>query len=357
VKGTLLAEDSFCFGRSASITYQVTVEKQYRCTCSKLTKASKTIVKPWKLTEDETFSSYTSWQQNMLYVLNQEYSNKSFLKPASVWLPTSAEDPVRGLTDEHNDGAKKEDKIINLNVMLGYVAQFAPHYLTREIIDGSTSINSVWHTLRAYYGFQQSETQFMKFASISWDGISAERPERLYRRILAHLSDNLLTADSKLLHNGKMQTKDEVLSPTVERLAVLKWMELIHPKLSALVARTFAYDLQRKTLKDLQPQICDGIEQFLEELNRDEVQASRVFASRKPHTSRGLNTINPQNHSAESARLKSVSFMATHWEIANSLAMKKSGTCAHSVLTYAQMSSQKWRTHTMSMRQKSRLND
>jgi hypothetical protein len=39
-------------------------------------------------------------------------------------------------------------------------------------------------------------------------------------------------------------------------------MELIHPKLPIFVQRTFAYDLQRMTLKDLQPQIVDALDGF-----------------------------------------------------------------------------------------------
>ena len=98
---------------------------------------------------------------------------------------------------------------------------------------------------------------------------------------LAHLQDNLLRAGTKLKHNGVDVTTDEILSPTVERLAVLRWMELIHPKLPALVARTFAYDLQRMTLKDIQPQIADGLENFLEELNRDDapIQVSKAYSA------------------------------------------------------------------------------
>ena len=61
-------------------------------------------------------------------------------------------------------------------------------------------------------------------------------------------------------------------------------MELIHPSLPALVQRTFAYDLQRMTLKDLQPQITDALDGFLEELRQNEVEASRVFI---PHSGHG----------------------------------------------------------------------
>ena len=55
------------------------------------------------------------------------------------------------------------------------------------------------------------------------------------------------------------------------------WMELIHPGLPALVKRTFAFDLQRMPLKDLQPQICDAIDGFLKELKHEDVKVSRAW--------------------------------------------------------------------------------
>ena len=64
----------------------------------------------------------------------------------------------------------------------------------------------------------------------------------------------------------------------MERLAVLRWMELLHPRLPQLVARTFAYDLQRMTLKDIQPQIVDALDGFLAELKNEEVTSARIDA-------------------------------------------------------------------------------
>ena len=162
--------------------------------------------------------------------------------------------------------------------MLGLISQWVPHYLASDITQkNSISLDSIWQAIRKYYGFQQSETQFMKFTSITWE--DGERPERLYQRILAHLQDNLLRKDSKLKHDGVTPTHDEDISPTVERLAVLRWMELIHPSLPVLVQRTFAFDLQRMTLKDIQPQIVDALDGFLEEIRSEEVKSARVHTS------------------------------------------------------------------------------
>ena len=144
--------------------------------------ASKAL-KPWRLTEEETFSSFTSWKLHLTYVLNQTSVNQPFLLATSAdakWMKSTTEH--RGLKDTA-DGLKKEEKALNLTSMLGYISQFVPHYLATDIVNNSTSMESIWNTIRQYYGFQHSEVNFIKFASIKWEGMGSERPERLYRRL------------------------------------------------------------------------------------------------------------------------------------------------------------------------------
>ena len=109
----------------------------------------------------------------------------------------------------------------------------------------------------------------------------------MYQRILDHLQDNLLQKDSKLNHDGEISTTNEEINPTVERLAVLRWIELIHPKIPTLVQRTFAYDLQHATLKDLQPPIADALDGFMDEIQEEEARSDRVrtrLCKHKPTT-------------------------------------------------------------------------
>jgi hypothetical protein len=259
--------------------------------------------KPWMLTEEETFASYSKWQANIVYNLHKDAEFAPFLREGATWLPQRPDSPYRGFR-----GHSKEVQAANLNMMLTRLAQWVPHYLSNDIISESTSMPYIWNTIRSYYGFQQSEVQFMAFSQITWEGPNKERPERLYRRILSHLHDNLLKRDCKLKHNDKTQSVDEAISPTVERLAVLRWMELIHPRLTQLVARTFAYDLQRMTLKDIQPQIAHGLPGFLEELQREDVQASSSQVSyslpvEEPvHAARAFSAYPPRRQSRPQTR-------------------------------------------------------
>ena len=92
---------------------------------------------------------------------------------------------------------------------------------------------------------------------------TGERPGRYYRRLMAHVSDNLLTPDSSLKHNGENCTVKEDMSATLERFVLVRWLNILHPGLPVLVQRTFAFDLQRTTLKNLQFRIYDAMEGLL----------------------------------------------------------------------------------------------
>lgn len=231
------------------------------------------------LTEEETFSSFTAWQSRMKAVLRKDAHYTRFLVKGSDsnWSKCSEKKECRGLVDDtEGDKTKKEVKLLHLTGMLEEIAQWAPHYLTHDIVEESTSVESVWNIIRAYYQFQQNEVQFMSLLSIEWGGINTERPEHLYRRIISHIHDNLLKKDGQLKYNNQTPTEDEKLTPTVERLAILHWLQLIDPKLPASVIKSFSNELQTMTLKDLQPQISSSIPSLLEEIKQGEAQANFI---------------------------------------------------------------------------------
>lgn len=231
---------------------------------------------PRQLTEEETPSSFKNWQNILFTNLSCHELYKDFCKDGVTWEKVKANNPKRGFTGD--DALVKAG---NLNSMLNVISSYVPPHLATNILNNSTCLDDVWETIKVYFRFDQSsEAQFMKLEDIKWetDTSPPERPQRLYQRILAHFQDNLLQKNSKLKYHGETQTENEVMSPTVERFAVMKWMQLIHPKIPALVKRTFAYDLQRATLADLQPQICDALDGFLQEIRDEEAHVDRTRA-------------------------------------------------------------------------------
>ena len=234
--------------------------------------------KPWHLTEKETFSSFASWQSNVKYYLSTNDEFAPYL--SAQWQKSSTAN--RGFADDPADQANRKtavQKVFILERMLGIIAQYAPSYLRTEITTKSTSLASVWKSIRKYYSLQKSEINFLKISRIHRE--EEERYETLFQRILAHLEDNLITVESGIIHDGAAPTEDEVLSPTAERLAVYIWMTLIDQRLPDFVARQYAHDLQTKSIKEIQPLIVDNMESLLAGINAEEnIQISYTSASR-----------------------------------------------------------------------------
>ncbi len=259
--------------------------------------------------ENETFSSLCSWINRMKGILRKDSHYVRFLVadgPDSKWKTVAEGVDCRGLTDDAagDPKVKKEVKLLYLTGMLEEIAEWTNHWLEPQIINESTSIEGVWDIIRSYFHYQQTEVQFISLLKIQWEGPIKERPEHLYRRIMGHIHDNLLKKDGKLQYLQKPLTKNEEMTPTIERLAILHWLQLIDTKLPQLVVKTFSNELQTKTLKDIQPQISSSIDSLLEELKQndaqanflqinEEIQASRVSSRRFTRSTRSSQISKP----------------------------------------------------------------
>ena len=97
--------------------------------------------KPWKLTEEESFASFTSWKHNLIYTLSRDDSCSPFLQQNVEWQKLTSGNPHRGFTDDadKDHGLTKLQKVAKLQQMLGLITQWVPHYLANDITNNSTS--------------------------------------------------------------------------------------------------------------------------------------------------------------------------------------------------------------------------
>ena len=238
-----------------------------------------------ELGEHITISDYAKWKSCLHFNLCQYNAYAPFLETGVTWSKASV--PNLGLIDDNGTVAAEDRKTAVqknavLEQMLGLIAQYAPPFLRNDIVKKSTSMNGIWNRVRKHYGFQQSEVNFLNIYKIRRE--ENERYETLYQRLVAHVDDNLLTADGNIQHDGAGVAADEELSPSCERLLVYIWLTLIDARLPAYVGRVYAHDLQTKSLKDIQPQVCMAMDSLLTELNtQEEVQVNygRVSNSRR----------------------------------------------------------------------------
>ena len=176
--------------------------------------------------------------------------------------------PLRGLTDDGESvplsiRRTARQKVNFLELMLRQIANYCPVISRNTLVKNSTSIQSVWNTICAHFGFQITGAHFLDFANLHLE--ADERPEDLYQRLMALVEDTLLRANS-LSHHGEASTEDEELTPTLENFIVLTWLKLIHPELPKLVKPRYGTELRSQTLASIKPEISQALTSLLDEI-------------------------------------------------------------------------------------------
>lgn len=234
--------------------------------------------KQWSLTKQETITSFEAWRQNLQYTLALDQNFAGFLIDGFTWQKKTPADALRGFV---NDGADIPEgqrrtaaqKVTQLELMLGQIANFCPIISRNTIVKNSTSIASIWQSIRLHYGFQSTGAHFIDFNSIKLE--PGERPEDLFQRLQSFIEDSLLKSDGSIKHHGEIPTSDEELSPSLENLLVLTWLRLIHRDLPALVKQRYGTELRSQTLASIKPEISQALDSLLEEISQ--INESRVL--------------------------------------------------------------------------------
>lgn len=241
--------------------------------------ASNKAPKQWQLGKEETLNTFNAWRENLIYILKLDTNFAPFLEDGFTWLKDTPTNNSRGMTDDPDTVAAnarktKEQKASTLNLLLGQIANFASVISRNQIIKNSTSLKDVWSKIREHYGFQPSGAKFLDLVSIKLT--PGERPEDLYQRIVSFIDDNLLTADGNLDHHGDTVTTDEQLTPSLENVVVLLWLDRIHTGLPSLVKQKYGAELRNKTLASIKSEISQALDSLLDELRCME-DTSRVL--------------------------------------------------------------------------------
>ena len=223
--------------------------------------------KQWPLTKTETLNTYNNWKANIIYTLSLDQNFTPFLANNATWEKETTANPNRGLQDDAADATNrktKEQKVIQLNLMLGVIANYATVISRNQIIKESTSLASIWSKLRLHYGFQTTGSRFLDLSNIQLS--VGERPEDLYQRLLTFFDDNLLTTESSITHHSNAITANEEITPTMENMTVLIWLERIHVGLPGLIKQRYGTELRNRTLASIKPEISQALSSLLEEL-------------------------------------------------------------------------------------------
>ena len=204
--------------------------------------------KLWLLTDSETINSIETWRQNLLYILTLDDKFIPFL--STSWSKKTAQSPTHGLTSDGDtvpEGSRPTaaQKNLNLELMLGQIANFCPGIARNTFLKDATSSYDVWQKIRLHLGFQCTGAHFLDLANIRLE--PNERPKTLYQRLNAFFQDNLLTPQNGISHHGTTVTVED-MNPSLENTVVYMWLHLTHSGLPALVKQKYGAELCNKTL-------------------------------------------------------------------------------------------------------------
>lgn len=228
--------------------------------------------KQWCLNKIETVNSFENWKQNLIYTLSLDKGFSPFLKDDAVWEKKSKASPTRGFIDDLMDDSPgrstADQKVTLLELMLGQIANYCPVVSRNTIVKSSTSMSQIWQTIRMHYGFQSTGAHFMDLANIHQE--ADERPEDLYQRLNAFIEDNLLRQGDAITHHDKKILEDEEITPSLENIIVLTWLQLLHRDLPKLVKQRYGTELRSRTLASLKPEISGALPTLLDEVRSNE---------------------------------------------------------------------------------------
>jgi hypothetical protein len=154
------------------------------------------------------------------------------------------------------------------------ITVLCPYTLTNNLDQLSTSFSWMLSYLEQHYHIQKSGAHFLSISEIKFN--PSDSYENFYMELHGAVEDSLRKQGELLLfRNSEPLEADEEMSPTLENMVVLLWLERIDPRLPKKVSATFAHQMVGNTsLRDLQPIISARLPSLLQEL--DEAAANRA---------------------------------------------------------------------------------
>ena len=114
-----------------------------------------------RLTRHEPTTNFEPWRQHLDYTLSLDPHFSKFLEQGATWEKETADNPLNGFTDDANfvPAPMRLPAVrwaAQLDLLLGQIASFCPVISSSTIVSNSTSLSSIWHATRLFYGFNST---------------------------------------------------------------------------------------------------------------------------------------------------------------------------------------------------------
>ena len=251
---------------------------------------SSLVAKQRVLTENENETTFTTWQQSIMFHIAIDSKFNRFTDPNDLgkWQAISVAN--RGFRNDATTGENvlpqdtrmtAVQKATILKVLLGSVASFAPVISNKFITEQAKSLDEIFERLRGHFGIRSTGSRILDLAQINL--LPEESYETLWERISSFCEDNLLKSSSGIKHLGVKIETNEIPTPTLQNILVVLWLRAINQDLPMMIKQRFSTQLKHNTLYSLREDISDALPSILAEMNNREytVNLAKNFKQKK----------------------------------------------------------------------------
>ena len=174
----------------------------------------------------------------------------------------------------------------DLATLLSIIARKVDQYDFDEVLNSSTSINSIWSMIELVYDIGRKGVHFLELGKIKYE--HGDSPVKFYKKIYHHFLDNLYKAGDVVAYKGSQMSEDEKLSPTLLNFILYYTIESIDSRLLKKIKDRWGHVLDDdKCLHDLKDIILKAIPDLLTKLETKDVEANSANAELAAFTPRG----------------------------------------------------------------------
>ena len=212
------------------------------------------------------------WQKTLLDNLKRETDYADYCQQSSKWGTDKETD--RGFEDDEVEGETSRQKCDKVDSMLIKIASYAPRAIVREITRRSTCLQDIWDTARDWAGIRSSGTKHLDYYKVKnsyQKEDKDETPQEYFYRLRDAMEDTLIQKKDHIHEYGALVQQDEIMTPTVNSLVVLDWLEAIGgPQLIEHVHQIYAKELETTTLASMQNRIWKNLSSLQREIEDSE---------------------------------------------------------------------------------------
>ena len=229
---------------------------------------------------------FKSWKDAMCTYLQQNddflpFFNKSDgTKPQyGVWKTTEecqqridALDAFDTLnTEEADQETQLSKRCRDLSSLLSIIARKVDQYDSDDVINCSTSLDSIWHMLEITYDIGRKGVHFLELSKVKYE--SGEVPSKFYKRVYHHFMDNLLKEGDRVSFKNTNLAEDEKLTPTLLNFILYYTLEKIDARIPSKVKDKWGHILDdNKCLHDLKDVILKAVPEMVAKLDSKDAE-------------------------------------------------------------------------------------